>query len=109
MDRQQWIDDSAKCMILRHKFGDLVPELQADRSTEQQPIFLDHAADLILDVSANADQTRPSNNEWPLRTFWALFALDLDLAIPTHSDQFGETLRIILIALFMRTESAACA
>jgi hypothetical protein len=106
VDRQQRINDSAKLMILSHQFDDLVPELQADRSSEQKPILLDHAADLIFDISANADQTRPSEENGT--DLLALFTFDLDLPIPTDSDQFGESLCVILI-LFMRTERAACA
>ena len=101
VDRQKWIDDGAKLMIFRHQFDDLVPELQADRSSEEQPILLDHAADLILDISAYADQTRSSDENGT--NLLALFALDLDLAVPTHSDQFGEALRVILI---LRSSSA---
>ena len=88
VDRQKGIDDSAKLMILRHQFDDMVPQRQADRPSEQQPIFLDHAADLIfLEIPANANQARSGNEDGadPL----TLLALDLYLAIPTHPDQFG--------------------
>jgi hypothetical protein len=96
VDRQQWIDDRAKLMIRCQELADLSSELRADCSSEEQPIFLDHAADLVLDVPANANQTRPSHeNGADLLT---LLALDLYLAIPTHPNQLSETLRIILIA-----------
>jgi hypothetical protein len=50
VDQQARIDNSAKLMILRHQFDDLVPERQADRSSEQHPVYFDHAADLVLEI-----------------------------------------------------------
>src|SRR4026209_2991878 len=75
----------------------MVPELHADRSSTYKSIFLEHAANLVLDVPSDANEARAGNKD--TSDLLALFTLDLYLAIPTHPDEFGETFRIILIAL----------
>jgi hypothetical protein len=84
-------------MIFAQQLADLIAKLQSDRAWQQQTVFFDQTADLVLDISTNGHEPR-SRDEYRagLLTF---LALDLDLSIPTNPHRFGKTPSIILIAL----------
>jgi hypothetical protein len=97
VDQQEWLDDGTELMTFAHQQVNLVSELETNGSSEQQAIFFDHAANLILNISSNANETGPRNKHGsdPL----AFFALDLHLAIPADPPQFSQPPSIILVAL----------
>src|SRR6476619_3888744 len=97
MDRQERRDHAEELMILAQQLADLVAELFADRAREQKPIFLDQAADLVLDIPANGH--KPGSRDEYRADFLTFLALDLYLSIPTDPHQFGQTPSVILIAL----------
>src|SRR5690348_4736310 len=80
MDRQERCDHTEELMIFAQKLADLIAKLQADRAWEQQTIFFDQTADLVLDISTNGHEpgSRAEYRADPL-TF---LALDFDLSIP---------------------------
>jgi hypothetical protein len=71
--------------------------LHADHPSEQQSIFLDHAADLGLDIATDADETGTSDKDGT--DFLALLALHPYLSVPVNPDKLGKSARVILIAL----------
>ena len=77
-------DHAAELVAFAHQICNLLSELGANGPSEQQSIFLDHAAELVLDVPANANETRARNKDGadPL----ALLSLDLNLSIPTGAN-----------------------
>jgi hypothetical protein len=42
-------------MTIAQKLNSLLPKARPDRAVEEQPMFLQHAANLILQISADAD------------------------------------------------------
>jgi len=50
-------------MVFAQQLDDLLSELQADGSSEQQPVFLDHTADLVFDIATDADETAASDKD----------------------------------------------
>ena len=63
-------------------------ELHADRSREQQADLLEQAADLILQITADADQAGSGDEE--RAGGLAGIAFDPDLTIPADPDELGE-------------------
>jgi hypothetical protein len=84
VDQQQRFDDGAELVIFPNK--DSLTELQSDGSSEQQSILFDHATDLILDITADRDETRSRDKDGanPL----AIYAFDLYFTIPSSFNQF---------------------
>jgi hypothetical protein len=97
MNRQERLDHAEELMIFTQKVPDLIAELSADRSGEEQPAFLDLAADLVLDIPAHGH--KPSSRDEYRADPLAFFAFNFDFSIPTDPHQFGETSRVVLIAL----------
>src|SRR5579859_6204134 len=57
VDHRERLDHGTELVVLAQQIGNVFSELRADGPSEQQSIFLDHAADLVLDVPTNADET----------------------------------------------------
>ena len=51
---------------------------------------------MVLQISADADQTRPGDEQ--RSNCLAVVALDPDLTIPTDPDQFGESTSVVRVA-----------
>src|ERR1700733_9558508 len=96
VDRQEWLDDDTELVIVPEQLDDSLPELKPNGSSEQKPVFLDHAADLVFDIPANPNKTRSRDKDGadPL----AFLALDLHLSIPADPNQFGQTPGVVLVA-----------
>jgi hypothetical protein len=50
VDRQERRYHADELMVIAQEFANPIAELQADGAWEQQPIFLDQTADLVLDI-----------------------------------------------------------
>ena len=106
MNRQKGLNDSPKRMADVHQFDDLLTEWRADRPRKQQAVFLEHAANLVFDVTADTDEADAGDQD---RADFLALALHRNHTMPTESDEFSEAPRAFLSLLLMRTESAACA
>src|SRR4051812_23847303 len=84
-------------MSLLEQTEHMRPEAGADCAREQQPDFLEQAAYLVFDIATDADQPSPSDEQGPDRL--AVVALDADLAIPPHPDQFSQAAGVVWVAL----------
>jgi hypothetical protein len=73
-----------------HQFNDLLTEWRADRPRKQQAVFLEHAADLVFDVTADTDEAGSGDQD--RADFLALLALHGNLTMPTDPDEFSEAL-----------------
>lgn len=87
-------------MIFAQELADLIAKLQFDRAWQQQAVFLDQTADLVLDITTNGHEPR-SRDEYraDLLTFRLSSLLTLTSRYQPTPHQFGQTSRIILIAL----------
>src|SRR5579872_1576599 len=106
MNRQKGLNDSPKRMADVHQFDDLLTEWRADRPRKQQAVFLEHAANLVFDLTADTDEAGAGDQD--RADFLALLALHGNLTMPTDPDEFSEARASFLSLLLMRTESAAC-
>jgi hypothetical protein len=97
VNHQERLDDRPQLVIFAQQLDDLLSELHADRPSEQQPIFLDHAVDLVFDIATDAYETGASDKDGA--DLLALLALDPHLSIPANPDKFGKAARVILVAL----------
>jgi Virulence factor BrkB len=59
VDQQQRRNNYTEWVIFSQQLDHLLSERKAGGSSEQEPVFLDHAANLVLDIPPNADKARP--------------------------------------------------
>ena len=88
-----------------HQFDDLLTEWRADRPRKQQAVFLEHAANLVFDVTADTDEADPATRTARISGSRS----SRNTRYQTELDEFSEAPRAFLSLLLMRTESAACA
>jgi hypothetical protein len=83
-DQQERLDNRPQQVIFAQQLDDPLAELHADRSSEQQSVFLDHTADPVLGIATDADQ--PGTSDKDGADFLALLALD-----PYRARRFGHS------------------
>lgn len=66
-------------------------------SPKNRAVLLLHAANLILQISADADEARPGDQDRP--DGLAFLALDADFQMPANANEFGKPAGVVLIAL----------
>jgi hypothetical protein len=97
VDRKQWPQHLPKQVPFSGHILYSAPELSPDRPREDQAAFLQHGADLVLQIAPDPHQARPGDQK--RSGLLAVLALNRDLTILPNPDQFGETALVVLVAL----------